>query len=166
MTTNNADNCPHCGADVNPDVCCLAWKCGHDALHEQRTDFCLEREEHNKTKEELDKVERTLTHTREWWATRYQTMSDWVRKNKAEIGEEFVTQYFSIIANGSATHSEPETYATLLNVKEHKINALSAKNQELCEILERAIDTLEHAEICYLVAGGKILRSELNQITK
>ena len=49
---------------------------------------------------------------------------------------------------------------------ELELNALSVKNQKLCEILERAIDTLEHAEICYLVAGGRILRSEFNQLIK
>jgi ribosomal protein S27AE len=59
-------NCPHCGAELLTEVPHgdIRYKCGYeyDQDHEvyYRTDLCLEREAHSKTKEERDKLQKNL----------------------------------------------------------------------------------------------------------
>lgn len=72
------------------------------------------------------KMKESHDFSNEWWATRSQTLSDWVRNNRDKLSPEFVQQYFSIVANGTPDivgDSGIPNYARLLNQQKHRANA-------------------------------------------
>jgi hypothetical protein len=73
--------------------------------------------------------QKSVLHTRSWWALRMAKMDDWIRKNAPE---DVKSQYFCILANGSSDifdHDKTDysIYEELLK----KIDELDKENLEL-----------------------------------
>jgi hypothetical protein len=64
----------------------------------------------------------SLEHTRYWYGCRLERLSQFMRE---EATPEIRHRYFSIIANGTADHAEPPTYAQQMNTLKHDAERLA-----------------------------------------
>lgn len=68
-------------------------------------------------REEVEKAQNALAFTEQWHGVRYERLWHWAH---AELDEEQKRRYFNIVANGTAEHSEPPTYAQQLCRMKHR----------------------------------------------
>lgn len=68
--------------------------------------------------EALEKIK----HMEYWYGCRLERLSQFMRE---EATPEIRHRYFSIIANGTADHAEPPTYAQQMNMLKHKAEGLA-----------------------------------------
>jgi hypothetical protein len=86
----------------------------------------------------------------EWYANRFERLRIWANTSLTESQRH---QYFNIVANGTAEMHEPPTYAQLMNVKRHTIEARDAAIAKLEADLEAAHATL-HAMLTGVDRGN------------
>lgn len=68
-------------------------------------------------REEVEKAQNALAFTEQWYGVRHKRLWHWAH---AELNEEQKRRYFNIVANGTAEHSEPPTYAQQLCRMKHR----------------------------------------------
>ncbi|MCS9380862.1 hypothetical protein N1E52_26695 [Pseudomonas aeruginosa] len=84
-------------------------------------------------REEIKKAQNALAFTEQWYGVRHERLWHWAH---AELNEEQKRRYFNIVANGTAEHNEPPTYAQQLCRMKHR--AESAE-QELSALRARVV---------------------------
>lgn len=94
-----------------------AYKAG---IHQLYARSCTLERELVEARERLAEETRSLEFCRWWWGTRSEVLSQWVRANKATLPEEFIYQYFSVIANGQPSPTECPPYAAQLNMATYR----------------------------------------------
>jgi hypothetical protein len=67
---------------------------------------------------ERDALKRELESSRDWYATRFERLREWV--DALSIPEETRNEYFNIVANGTAAFQENPTHAQLLSLAKHR----------------------------------------------
>jgi len=106
--------------------------------------------------------------TSQWWASRFETMSRWVRKNREKLPEEFVNQYFCTIANGTPDIFDKEgipSYDRIVNMQRHRADALEKENESLKKLLVEIQDwMLDNDYECGCI--GARLYEEIEKYTK
>ena len=80
-------------------------------------------------KAELSEAKESLEFSREWWSTRLERLSQWVRENR--LPEPFTNQYFSIIANGAKDANEQHQYWPMYNQMKYRAEKAEQKIREL-----------------------------------
>ncbi|HCF3421902.1 TPA: hypothetical protein ACJYA9_000768 [Pseudomonas aeruginosa] len=95
-------------------------------------------------REEVEKAQNALAFTEQWHGVRYERLWHWAH---AELDEEQKRRYFNIVANGTAEHSEPPTYARQLCRMKHRyecaekeVAALRARVAVVPERMPRSSD--------------------------
>ncbi|HBN9704583.1 TPA: hypothetical protein L3939_006561 [Pseudomonas aeruginosa] len=68
-------------------------------------------------REEIKKAQNALAFTEQWYGVRHERLWHWAH---AELNEEQKRRYFNIVANGTAEHSEPPTFAQQLCRTKHR----------------------------------------------
>ncbi|MHC9277817.1 hypothetical protein ACYTSC_30295 [Pseudomonas aeruginosa] len=68
-------------------------------------------------REEIKKAQNALAFTEQWYGVRHERLWHWAH---AELNEEQKRRYFNIVANGTAEHSEPPTFAQQLCRAKHR----------------------------------------------
>lgn len=68
-------------------------------------------------REEIKKAQNALAFTEQWYGVRHERLWHWAH---AELNEEQKRRYFNIVANGTAEHSEPPTFAQQLCRMKHR----------------------------------------------
>ncbi|HBP6823487.1 TPA: hypothetical protein L6B08_26880 [Pseudomonas aeruginosa] len=68
-------------------------------------------------REENKKAQNALAFTEQWYGVRHERLWHWAH---AELNEEQKRRYFNIVANGTAEHSEPPTFAQQLCRAKHR----------------------------------------------
>ena len=114
-----------------------------------------------KAKVELAEEKRSHQFSREWWATRSQTLSDWVRKHRDQLAPAFVTQYFSIVANGTPDIMDDQgipCYERLLNEQRHRAEKAEQERDEALKAMHAMLK-----EGGQIVAERDQLRAEVEQ---
>ncbi|MGJ5994166.1 hypothetical protein ACSBR8_03050 [Pseudomonas aeruginosa] len=90
-------------------------------------------EEAQALREEVAAAQKSLAFTEQWFAVRHERLWHWAHE---ELSEEQKRRYFNIVANGTAEHNEPPTYAQQLCRMKHR--AESAE-QELAALRARVV---------------------------
>ncbi len=83
-------------------------------------------------REEIKKAQNALAFTEQWYGVRHERL--WHRAH-AELNEEQKRRYFNIVANGTAEHSEPPTFAQQLCRTKHRY-----------ECAEKEVAALKHSQ--------------------
>lgn len=68
-------------------------------------------------REEVAAEQKNLAFTEQWYAVRHERLWHWAHE---ELSEEQKRRYFNIVANGTAEHSEPPTFAQQLCRTKHR----------------------------------------------
>ncbi len=91
-------------------------------------------------REEVEKAQNALAFTEQWYGVRYERLWHWAH---AELDEEQKRRYFNIVANGTAEHSEPPTYAQqLCRMK----NRYECAEKEVAALRARVVVIPEHKD--------------------
>jgi len=90
-------------------------------------------------------VEDRVEFVHEWYANRFERLRVWANTS---LTESLRHQYFNIVANGTAEAHEPPTYAQLMNVKQHAVEARDAAIAKLETDLEAT-----HAALRAMLTG-------------
>lgn len=69
----------------------------------------------------IEELESSLRHNRDWWAARFERLTKWARE---KLTPEQQQEFFSIVANGTASPFEPPEYQRILAMNQHEIDAL------------------------------------------
>ncbi len=84
-------------------------------------------------REEVEKAQNALAFTEQWHGVRYERLWHWAH---AELNEEQKRRYFNIVANGTAEHSEPPTFAQQLCRAKHRYECAE---KEVATLRARAV---------------------------
>lgn len=107
-------NCSHEAWDFGALQC---PDCGAVKGHVADADYAKLEAEAQALREEVEKAQNALAFTEQWHGVRYERLWHWAH---AELDEEQKRRYFNIVANGTAEHSEPPTYAQQLCRMKHR----------------------------------------------
>lgn len=92
------------------------------------TDYAKLEAETQALREEVEKAQNALAFTEQWHGVRYERLWHWAH---AELDEEQKRRYFNIVANGTAEHSEPPTYAQQLCRMKHRYECAEKESAAL-----------------------------------
>lgn len=84
-------------------------------------------------REEIKKAQNALAFTEQWYGVRHERLWHWAH---AELNEEQKRRYFNIVANGTAEHSEPPTFAQQLCRAKHRYECAE---KEVATLRARAV---------------------------
>lgn len=84
-------------------------------------------------REEIKKAQNALAFTEQWYGVRHERLWHWAH---AELNEEQTRRYFNIVANGTAEHSEPPTFAQQLCRAKHRYECAE---KEVATLRARAV---------------------------
>ncbi|HIE5723312.1 TPA: hypothetical protein ACXN3I_005400 [Pseudomonas aeruginosa] len=137
-------NCSHEAWDFGALQC---PNCGAVKGHVADADYAKLEAEAQALRDEVEKAQNALAFTEQWYGVRYERLWHWAH---AELNEEQKRRYFNIVANGTAEHSEPPTYAQQLcrmknryECAEKEAAALRARVVVPREFLERIRSQLD-----------------------
>lgn len=152
-------NCSHEAWDFGALQC---PDCGAVKGHVADADYAKLEAEAQALREEVEKAQNALAFTEQWHGVRYERLWHWAH---AELDEEQKRRYFNIVANGTAEHSEPPTYAQQLCRMKHRyecaekeVAALRARVVVPRELLER----LYSSDTATALMAAAELRAQLN----
>ncbi len=84
-------------------------------------------------RKEIKKAQNALAFTEQWYGVRHERLWHWAH---AELNEEQKRRYFNIVANGTAEHSEPPTFAQQLCRMKHRAEVAE---KEVAALRARAV---------------------------
>ncbi|HBO2190246.1 TPA: hypothetical protein L4G86_005371 [Pseudomonas aeruginosa] len=97
------------------------YTCGvteaEDGEYVKHSDYAKLAAEAQALREEIKKAQNALAFTEQWYGVRHERLWHWAH---AELNEEQKRRYFNIVANGTAEHSDPPTFAQQLCRTKHR----------------------------------------------
>ncbi len=117
-------------------------------------------------REEIKKAQNSLAFTEQWYGVRHERLWHWAH---AELNEEQMRRYFNIVANGTAEHSEPPTFAPQLCRAKHRYECAEKEVAALRTKLAMAEDAAAKGDAARQQCGGmemeiEELRAELAEL--
>ncbi|HFL1957668.1 TPA: hypothetical protein ACG3DD_003541 [Pseudomonas aeruginosa] len=102
-------------------------------------------------REEIKKAQNALAFTEQWYGVRHERLWHWAH---AELNEEQKRRYFNIVANGTAEHSEPPTFAQQLCRMKHRAEVAEKEVAALRAKLAMAEDAAAKGDAARQQCGG------------
>lgn len=113
------------------------YTCGvteaEDGEYVKHSDYAKLAAEAQALREEIKKAQNALAFTEQWYEVRHERLWHWAH---AELNEEQKRRYFNIVANGTAEHSEPPTFAQQLCRTKHRYECAE---KEVATLRARAV---------------------------
>ncbi|HHH9284722.1 TPA: hypothetical protein ACP31N_001053 [Pseudomonas aeruginosa] len=108
-------------------------------------------------REEIKKAQNALAFTEQWYGVRHERLWHWAH---AELNEEQKRRYFNIVANGTAEHSEPPTFAQQLCRTKHRYECAEQEVAALRTKLAMAEDAAAKGDAARQQCGGMEMEIE------
>lgn len=80
---------------------------------------------------EVERLERTIGFSDEWYSTRLQRLRDMVEQDASHL----IDKFCNIVANGTGSSMEPPTYAQQMNSLKHKNARLAEQRDQLADFV-------------------------------
>ncbi|WP_336217332.1 hypothetical protein [Pseudomonas aeruginosa] len=136
-------------SEVKRYINCVIGMTGVEMV--RATDYAKLEAEAQALREEIKKAQNALAFTEQWYGVRHERLWHWAH---AELNEEQKRRYFNIVANGTAEHSEPPTFAQQLCRMKHRAEVAEKEVAALRAKLAMAEDAAAKGDAARQQCGG------------